>query len=118
VISRFCEQEVDHAIELNNRIVPLLLEQCRTSAFLRRCACATGPSAMADVERGVERPGASSDTDLEWTKQHTSWLLKALEWEARGRERSFLLRGPSCGRRAPAGGGVGQDPEPTTLLPG
>src|SRR5476649_2775990 len=27
VISRFCEQEVDHAIELNKRIVPLLLEQ-------------------------------------------------------------------------------------------
>jgi hypothetical protein len=33
------------------------------------------------------------DTDLEWVKSHTRLLTRAVEWESRGRDRSFLLRG-------------------------
>src|SRR5437588_8850392 len=33
------------------------------------------------------------DTDIEANKAHTRWLVKALEWDKEGRDKSFLLRG-------------------------
>ena len=97
VSSNFCEQEVDHAIELNKRIVPLLLEKVpddRVPAGVRVRNWI--PIGDGDFEDGIERLVQALDTDLEWTKEHTSWLLKALEWEARGRERKLpALGGPN-----------------------
>ena len=95
VASSYCEQEVEHALELNKRIVPLLLRPVDDHLvpdgvrvrnwvpFVER----------AQFEDGVARVVDALDTDLAWAKEHTRWLLKALEWEAEDRERSFLLRG-------------------------
>lgn len=33
------------------------------------------------------------DTDLDWKKTHTRLLVRAKEWERKGKDRSFLLRG-------------------------
>jgi len=94
VSSTFCEQEVDRAIELNKRIVPLLLEKVPDERVPQEVRVRNWiPVGDGDFERGIDRLVKALDTDLEWTKEHTGWLLKALEWEARGRERSFLLRG-------------------------
>jgi WD40 repeat protein len=95
VASRFCEQEVAHALELNKRIVPLLLravpdEQIPEGIRVRNWI----PAGEADqLEPAVERLIGALDTDLAWAKEHTRWLLKALEWEGENRDRSFLLRG-------------------------
>ena len=65
---------------------------------------------------GVDRLVEALDTDLDWTRGHTRWLLKALEWEAENRDRSFLLRGAElAGRRELAGLGAGKQPEPSSL---
>jgi WD40 repeat protein len=95
VASRFCEQEVAHAVELNKRIVPLLLhavpdDEVPDGIRVRNWIPA---GAEDEFEPAVERLVGALDTDLEWTKEHTRWLLKALEWEEEGRDRSFLLRG-------------------------
>jgi WD40 repeat protein len=95
VASRFCEQEVAHAVELNKRIVPLLVravpeEQLPDEIRVRNWIPA---GAEDEFEPAVERLVGALDTDLAWTKEHTRWLLKALEWEEEGRDRSFLLRG-------------------------
>jgi WD40 repeat protein len=118
VASDFCEQEVEHAIELNKRIVPLVL---------RRVPDADVPEGLrvrnwipfeddAEFAPGVQRVVHALDTDLEWAKSHTRWLLKALEWEGEGRDKSFLLRGAELtaaeGWLATA---AGKDPEPTML---
>ena len=42
VASPFCEQEVDHAVELNKRIVPLAFRGCPTSRSPRAFEYATG----------------------------------------------------------------------------
>src|SRR5947207_2378776 len=56
---------------------------------------------MADVivsysrrdSASLERLVAALDRDLEAARGHTRWLVKALEWDAEGRDKSFLLRG-------------------------
>ena len=47
----------------------------------------------ADFEQGMAPLAAALDTDLEATKAHTHWLVKALEWDIEDRDNSFLLRG-------------------------
>ena len=56
VISRFCEQEVDHAIELNKRIVPLLLEQVPDERVPQEVRVRNWiPVGDGDFERGIDR---------------------------------------------------------------
>jgi WD40 repeat protein len=95
VASAYCEQEVEHALELNKRIVPLLLrpvadELVPEGVRVRNWVPFVAPG---DFEHGVGRVVDALDTDLAWAKEHTRWLLKALEWEGESRERSFLLHG-------------------------
>src|SRR5262249_17331738 len=48
---------------------------------------------------------------------HTRWLVKALEWDAEGRDRSFLLRGSELAAADAWLAGVGDaaEPAPTAL---
>jgi WD40 repeat protein len=116
VASEYCEQEVDHALKLNKRIVPLVQ---------RRVADGDVPEGIrernwipfaddGEFDGGVARLVKALDTDLGRAKDHTRWLLKALEWE--GRDRSFLLRGAElAGAEQWLAAESGKEPEPTAL---
>jgi WD40 repeat protein len=118
VASRFCEQEVEHALALRKRLVPLLH---------RRVADEQVPEGVrernwipfdddARFDDGVERLVHALETDLEYTREHTRWLVKALEWEAEGHDRSFLLRGAELGAAERwLAGAQGRQPQPTAL---
>ena len=60
---------------------------------------------------------AALDLDLDWVHGHTRLLVRAGEWEARGRERSLLLRGRDlqAAETLLAIAGVHRDPAPTPL---
>jgi WD40 repeat protein len=118
VASEYCEQEVEHALELNKRIVPLLLRQVADSDVPEGIRVRNWIPIGADgaFEPGVTRVVEALDTDLEWTKAHTRWLLKALEWDAEGREKSFLLRGSELSAaEAWLAQEAAKEPEPTGL---
>ncbi len=118
VTSAYCEQEVAHALELNKRVVPLLLRSVPDDGV---------PEAIrerqwipfddgAQFADGVGRLIEALDTDLDWTRAHTRWLLKALEWDHEGRDRSFLLRGAELAAAERwLAGAPGKQPEPTAL---
>ena len=56
------------------------------------------------------------DTDLEWDRAHTHWLLRAIEWDESGRDRSFLLRGSELtAAEGWLASGADKDPGPTGL---
>ena len=95
VASSYCEQEVEHALELNKRIVPLLLRPVDDDLVPEGVRVRNWVPFVeqAQFEHGIDRVVDALDTDLAWAKEHTRWLLKALEWEGENRERSFLLRG-------------------------
>ena len=118
VASRFCDQEVEHALELRKRLVPLLH---------RHVADEQVPQGVrernwipfdddAHFDDGVQRLVDALETDLEYTREHTRWLVKALEWKAEGHDRSFLLRGAELGAAERwLAGAHGRQPEPTAL---
>lgn len=119
VSSDYCEAEVEHALELNKRIVPLLLRvvpDSRVPEGIRVRSWIPFTDGDGEFEPGVVRVVEALDTDLEWTKAHTRWLVKALEWDGERRDKSFLLRGSEL---AAAESWLAQEaskePEPTLL---
>jgi WD40 repeat protein len=118
VASVYCEQEVEHALELNKRIVPLLLDRVPDEAVpvgIRvRNWIPFGDDAA--FETALERVIEALDTDLDWAREHTGWLVKSLEWDTERREKSFLLRGSElAAAEAWLGRASGKEPEPTAL---
>jgi WD40 repeat protein len=118
VASTYCEQEVEHALELNKRIVPVLVRPVEDGLVpegvrVRNWIPLTERDAF---EPGVARVVDALDTDIAWTKEHTRWLLKALEWDAERRERSLLLRGSElAAAESWLARATGKEPEPTSL---
>jgi WD40 repeat protein len=119
VASPFCDQEVSYARSLEKRIVPVLRapvpdpdvpEEIRQRNWIPF-------TEDDDYATSLDRVVRAVDTDLELVKAHTRWLVKALEWDAEGQDRSFLLRGSELktaedwlARTLPDA-----DPAPTTL---
>jgi TIR domain len=95
IVSKPCQEELDHASHDNKRMVPL---------WHRDVADEEVPSDLAshqyvylresdDFEDSFERLLKALDTDLEWVRFHTRLLVRAKEWDKGGRDPSFLLRG-------------------------
>ena len=118
VQSRYCESEVEYAHQLNKRIVPVLRSpvpdpqlpgEIRDRSWI--------PFTDGDqFQASLERLMAALDRDVEHVKQHTRWLVKAIEWDTEGRDSSFLLRGAELRSAEAWLAGVPQtlDPQPTT----
>ena len=118
IASRFCEQEVEHALDLNKRIVPLLHRPVADDALPEGIRVRNWIPIDDDggFEAGVARIVEALDTDLDWTKAHTRWLVKALEWDGERRERSFLLRGSELAAAEQwLASAAGKEPEPAPL---
>ncbi len=117
--SQFCEQEVEHALELNKRLVPLLREPVADDALPEAVRVRNWIPFTPDVDAHAasDRLVAALDTDLDHVRAHTRWLVKALEWEHHGRDKSFLLRGSELAAAETWLAGVDgeKEPAPTTL---
>lgn len=95
LVSNVCQQELDHALDSNKRIIPVVCESIdqlevskdlakRNYIFLR-----PGDDEVigrADLIRAVE-------TDLEHLATHSRLLTKAREWEEKEGAASYVLRG-------------------------
>lgn len=118
VRSAQCKVELERAVSLNKRIVPLRLRD-------------TDPKSMPDplsAHNWVPQIGLFDDdfqtafrtlitaieTDLAWVREHTRWGQKAADWEESGHDKSFLLSGAEL-RAAEAwlAGAPGKEPAPT-----
>jgi len=117
--SRFCEQEVDYAVSLNKRLVPVLLTHVTDEVLPAPIRDRSWIPFDTDTafEDSVDRVLTALDTDLEHRRNHTRWLTKAIEWDGEGREASLLLRGNElrAAEQWLAGTSERSDPAPTTL---
>ncbi len=95
VASRFCEQEVTYAGTLAKRIVPVVRDVVADAEIPEdiRNRNWIPFTDSDDYDASLQRVVQALDTDLELRKEHTRILVKAIEWEHEGKERSFLLRG-------------------------
>jgi WD40 repeat protein len=117
--SEVCGQELAHAIAHNKRLIPLLY---------REVAPGTAPKELSshnwiycretdDFEQVIEVVIRSMDTDLSWTRAHTRFLTRAIEWTSKDRNRSYLLRGSDLfdAEQWLVEGSAGKEPKPTAL---
>ncbi len=119
VSSPFCESEVSYAGELRKRIVPVLREPVPDDELPAEIR---NRNWIPFTERGafdssMQRLLAALDRDPDHVHAHTRWLVKALEWDSEGRDKSFLLRGSElkAAERWLASRPEDVDPAPTQL---
>ncbi len=100
VASRYCENEVEYALELNKRVVPVLRELVADDGLPEAIRVRNWIPYTPDVDAQAasERLVAALDTDLEHAHAHTRWLVRALDWDSQHRDRSFLLAWQRTGR--------------------
>jgi WD40 repeat protein len=90
-----CGREIAHAAAHNKRMVPIVQRDVEAN---------TVPEALAklnwifcrdsdDFKKATETLITALDMDLEWIRAHTRLLTRAIEWNSKGRNDSFLLRG-------------------------
>lgn len=91
-----CEKEIDHAVAHNKRIILVVCRSVDTRAVrvpeaIRRLNWVffIDPDGF---QQSFEKLVAAIETDLEWVKQHTRLLERAVEWDAAKRDESFLLQ--------------------------
>lgn len=95
VASVVCEREIAHAAAHNKRMVPLVARDVTaetvpdTLAKLNWIFCRESD----DFEKSTDTLITALDTDLAWIHAHTRLLTRAIEWEAKGKNNSFVLRG-------------------------
>jgi len=99
--SEVCAWEIDEAIRLRKRIVPVL---CRPLDPVSAPAPISAlnyiffydepKSPGSGFGAGLGRLVSALATDFEWLREHTRYLERAMEWEAGGRATNRLLAGP------------------------
>jgi hypothetical protein len=93
--SDLCRRELEHALSRNKRIVPVLLrqaegwrppEQLRSERWIRFTEKDDFRVAFRTLREAI-------NSDLYWVQAHSRLLVRAAEWEKKGRDASLLLRG-------------------------
>jgi WD40 repeat protein len=93
--SAVCREELDYAVELHKRLVPVIVRDTPADyvppslASLNWLPVHSGPSFDSDVDSLVD----VLDTDVEGLHLHTRLTERSNDWTARGQDRSLLLRG-------------------------
>ena len=94
VTSQVCGIELNYAVDLSKRIVPVVIRDTPVEAV---------PAPLPDINWAFVRQGTFDadvarlveilETDIERIHLHTRLLVRATEWETRGGDKSLLLRG-------------------------
>jgi len=93
--SEDCQRELDHAVEHNKRLVPIMHRSVDDKEVPKRLGV---PEWIFfrdsdDFDRSLQTLTKALDTDLEWVHEHTRLLTRAIEWDGNRRDDSFVLRG-------------------------
>ena len=118
--SEVCQREIEIAAASNKRFIPILYKEPGKDAKLHEKISSHNWIFIKDEKDLEEKLPALVDainTDLDWLAKHTRFYNRASEWEDRGRNDSYLVRGNDL-QDADAfisEGAAGKDPVPTPL---
>lgn len=116
--SEICGKEIAHAVKNNKRLIPLVVADVDPRQV--------SPSLAAlnwiffresdDFKAAFARLQQAIETDQALVKEHTRLQNRALEWERKGRERSYLLQGHDLEQAERwLAEAAGKEPAPTGL---
>jgi hypothetical protein len=119
VASEVCAREIAHAAAHNKRMVPIVARDVDAKAVPEPLAKLNWIFSRArdDFEAAAGSLVSALDTDLNWVHAHTRLLTRAIEWNANGKNNSFVLRGDDLrsAERWLAEAGVQKERQPTAL---
>ena len=120
VASPQCAAEVDHALKLGKRILPVRAVatpiEDLPAALAARQLIPARETFDTSFDRSLDALLTEIEIDRDWVSEHTEWGEKAIEWDRGRRDPSYLLSGSelelaeSWRRRA-----SGKRPEPSEL---
>jgi hypothetical protein len=119
VVSKWCRQELAHAVAHNKRLLPVLYRDVDDDESvpepihsLNWIDFRKSDGFYSAFQSLIE----ALDTDLDWVRAHTRLLVRAIEWDDEERDASFVLRGRDLEEAEQwLARGVAKDPQPTTL---
>lgn len=95
--SKVCAEELEIAVELNKKIIPVLYREIETRRKIHPKLSAANWIFMRTRKENFDTAVSSLVravcTDLNWVQQHTRLLQNAVEWDRNNRNNSFLLGG-------------------------
>lgn len=97
--SKVCGQEIEHAARLNKRFVPLL-HRPAPDVPVPEAISAHNWIHFRDTdsfEDAFRLLLTALDTDLAYVRAHTRLLVRAVEWDTKNENASYLLRGDDLG---------------------
>jgi hypothetical protein len=118
IVSEVCNQEIDHAVKHHKRLVPIVrregFEIAKTHPLSRHNWLFFRQE--DNFDRGFAKLMTAIKMDLEYVRSHTRLLERAIEWDKKDRNESFLLRGDDLkDAEAWLMGGDRKEPKPTEL---
>ncbi|MCU0548970.1 MAG: TIR domain-containing protein [Leptolyngbya sp. Prado105] len=119
VRSKVCRDEIDHAVECNKRLVPIVYREDFEMAKLHPRL--SQYNWLFFRENDEFEPGLKAllnviETDLEYVRSHTRILERAIEWQTQKRNESFVLKGDDLlSAEAWLTQGETKEPQPTEL---
>ncbi|MGF1521376.1 MAG: toll/interleukin-1 receptor domain-containing protein [Leptolyngbyaceae cyanobacterium] len=96
VQSPYCADEVDYAVRLNKRLIPLLYRPVETASVhseLSKIQWIEFSQTDGDFHASLGELIRTLDTDRDHVRNHTRWSRRALEWHQTERSSDLLLRG-------------------------
>jgi len=119
VTSPYCADEVEYAARLNKRIVTVLhrpVDPATLHPELAKVQWLDFTQREGDFSAHFTELLRILDTDTEHLHAHTRLLLRAIDWDAKGRKESLLLRGDELELAEHwLAQSVGKEPQPTEL---
>jgi len=98
VASDYCQRELNHALQYNKRVVPLLIAPTPASAFPEalqglQYIDLTDNTCQADYDSDIDDILNILKHEQDYYKQHKVLQVLALKWATENRNPAFLLRG-------------------------
>ncbi|HEY9706522.1 MAG TPA: toll/interleukin-1 receptor domain-containing protein, partial [Allocoleopsis sp.] len=97
VASKVCGEELEYAIKNNKRLIPILYRDVEPQLVNPTLAALNWifMREIDDFNTSIETLIKGINVDLKYIEKHTQLLKQAIEWDKKGRDKSFLLRGTS-----------------------
>ena len=116
--SNECRKELVHAVQMGKRLFPILYLPVDPNDVPPELAKINWVYMRDsdDFDKAFQTLCSAMDTDLDWIKTHTRIQVRALEWERKKRDHSFVLRGNDLTEGEQfVSSGANKNPIPTTL---
>lgn len=94
--SKVCLQELELGLKNDKKLIPILYRPPEPGTDLPDKVAATNWVYLRpedDFDSTLLRLVEAINTDLDWVRDHTRLLQRAVEWDSKARNPSFLLRG-------------------------